>query len=365
MSLTGTPFFVVTLVVMIVAMALLAVVWNRIPGPRPVRFAGRMGATMFSQVTAVVVVLVYVNNTMGPFYESWQDLFGEDDNQSASATNLGGGGGDGISGPAGEKLTFKAYLPGVQTAVAHGRASGVTGSLYVWLPPQYDDPAYAHTSFPVVELLPGTPGTPQAWFGSMKVQDAIKPLMADGKVKPVILVAAKLNVIPGGVDPGCADVPGPGGAKTATWLDRDVPDLIAANFRAAKGPKHWAIMGYSAGAYCAVNLTVQHPNTYHAAVSLSGYNAPDSRLVTGNPALDRANNPFLVLEHEKHQPDIAVLMAGSDQDPGTVPAAKALLSVLHTAGPNQLLTVRFGGHTTNVWRSMLPDALIWLSARLA
>ncbi|SEK78792.1 alpha/beta hydrolase [Streptacidiphilus jiangxiensis] len=364
MSLTGTPFFVVTLVVMLAAMVLLAVVWNRIPGPRPLRFAGRMGATMFSQVAAVVVVLVYVNNTMGPFYESWQDLFGEDANQSATATDQGGGSATGISGPAGEKLTFKTYLPGVKTTVAHGPASGITGSLYVWLPPQYDDPAYAHTSFPVVELLPGTPGTPQAWFGSMKVQNTIEPLMAAGKVKPVILVAAKLNVIPGGVDPGCADVPGPGGARTATWLDKDVPDLIAANFRTAKGPRHWGIMGYSAGGYCAVNLTVQHPGRYHAAVSLSGYNAPDSPLVTSNPALDKANNPFLLLKQEKHQPDIAVLAAGSLQDPGTVPAAKALLSVLHTPGPNQLLTVRFGGHTTDVWRTMLPDALIWLSARL-
>ena len=61
---------------------------------------------------------------------------------------------------------------------------------------------------------------------------------------------------------------------------------------------------------------------------------------------------------------VAVLVAGSAQDPGTVPAGKKLLSVLHTPGPNQLLTVQFGGHTTSVWRSMLPAALLWLSARL-
>jgi enterochelin esterase-like enzyme len=364
MSLTGTPFFVLTVVVMIAAMALLAFVWNRIPGPRPVRYAGRMGATMFSQIAAVVVVLVYVNNSMGPFYDSWQDLFGGDANQATAATNVSGGATGGTKSAPNLKLRFKTYLPGVQTTVAHGPASGIDGSLYVWLPPQYDDPAYANTAFPVVELLPGTPGTPQAWFGSMKVQDALAPLLASGKAKPMILVAAKLNTIPGGVDPGCADVPGPGGAKTATWLDRDVPALIAANFRTAKGPHSWGIMGYSAGAYCAVNLTVQHPETFHAAVSLSGYNAPEAPLVTRNPALRNANNPYLVLEHEKRQPDIALLMAGSAQDPGTIPDARRLLSVLHTAGPNQLLTVQFGGHTTNVWRTMLPDALLWLSARL-
>ncbi|WP_042366920.1 alpha/beta hydrolase [Streptacidiphilus neutrinimicus] len=362
MSLTGTPFFVLTVALMIAAMALLALVWNRIPGPRPVRYAGRIGATLFSQVAAVLMVLVYVNNTMGPFYDSWQDLFGGDANQSATATDISGGatGGSATS----EKLTFRTYLPGVRTTVAHGPESGINGSLYVWLPPQYDDPAYANTAFPVVELLPGTPGTPQAWFGSMKVQDEMALLMAQGKVKPMILVAAKLNVIPGGVDPGCADTPAPGGAKTATWLYKDVPSLIAANFRVARSPHKWAIMGYSAGAYCAVNLTVQHPSVFHAAVSLSGYNTPEAPLVARNPALKNANDPYLILRGEKHQPDIAVLVAGSAQDPGTVPAARKLLSVLHTPGPNQLLTVQFGGHTTGVWRSMLPAALLWLSARL-
>ncbi|MEZ0067839.1 enterochelin esterase-like enzyme [Streptacidiphilus sp. MAP12-20] len=360
MSLTGTPFFAVTLLVLVAAMALLAFVWNRIPGPRPVRYAGRLGATMFSQVAAVVVVLVYVNNTMGPFYDNWEDLFGGAANQSATATNVAGGASNGgAPGQTGEKLRFKTYLPGVLQTTARGSASGVVGSLYVWLPPQYNDPAYAHTDFPVVELLPGTPGTPQAWFGSMKVQDAIAPLLAAGKVKPMILVSAKLNVLPGGVDPGCADVPG--AAKTATWLDQDVPQLIAANFRTAHGARDWALMGYSAGAYCAVNLTVQHPGTFHAAVSLSGYNAPEAPLVLKDPALARANNPYALLKHEKRQPDIALLMAGSAQDPGTVPDAKALLAVLHTPGPNQLLTVARGGHTTDVWRTMLPDALAWLS----
>jgi enterochelin esterase-like enzyme len=362
MSLTGTPFFALTVALMIGAMALLALVWNRIPGPRPVRYAGRIGATLFSQITAVVVVLVYVNNSMGPFYDTWQDLFGGDTDQSATATDVSGGA-TGVHG-SGQKLRFKTYLPGVQTTVARGPASGIDGSLYVWLPPQYNDPAYANTDFPVVELLPGTPGTPQAWFGSMKVQDVIAPLMAQGKVKPMILVAAKLNVIPGGVDPGCADTPPPGGAEAATWLYKDVPSLIAANFRTAKGPHKWAIMGYSAGGYCAVNLTVQHPDVFRAAVSLSGYNAPSSPLVARNPALKNLNNPYLVLRAEKHQPDIALLLAGSAQDPGTIPDARQLLSVLHTRGPNQLLTVQYGGHTTNVWRTMLPGALLWLSARL-
>jgi enterochelin esterase-like enzyme len=300
---------------------------------------------------------------MGPFYESWSDLFGGSSAPPVT-TAVGGGGQHGHGGRSGDgKLHFTEYSPGVMKARTIGARSGIDGSVYVWLPPQYRDPAYAQTSFPVIELLPGTPGTPQAWFGTMRVQDEMQKLMAQGKVKPMIMVSAKLNTLGGNTDAGCADIPGT--AKTATWLAKDVPDLVRSNFRAAKGPDGWGIMGYSAGAYCAVNLTVQHPETFHAAVSLSGYNTPESPLVTRDPSLARANNPYLLLKQAKQQPPVSFLMAGSLQDQGTVPAARALLGVLHQPGASRLLTVQSGGHTPDVWRGMLPEALTWLSARTA
>ncbi|MEY9872271.1 enterochelin esterase-like enzyme [Streptacidiphilus sp. MAP12-33] len=362
MSLTGTPFFVLTIIVTISALVALFVFWNRIPGPRPARVGGRLGLALFSQLTAVVAVMVYVNNSMGPFYESWSDLFGG--SSAPPVTTAVGGGQHGRGGPSSDgKLQFTQYSPGVMKVRTIGAKSGIDGSVYVWLPPQYRDPAYAQTAFPVVELLPGTPGTPQAWFGTMRVQDEMQKLMAQGKVKPMIMVSAKLNTLGGNTDAGCADIPGT--AKTATWLAEDVPTLVRHNFRATKDPAGWGIMGYSAGAYCAVNLTVQHPETFHSAVSLSGYNTPESPLVTRDPALARANNPYLRLKEAKQQPPVSFLMAGSLQDQGTVPAARALLGILHQPGASRLLTVQRGGHTPDVWRAMLPEALTWLSARTA
>ncbi|WP_037608266.1 alpha/beta hydrolase [Streptacidiphilus rugosus] len=354
MSLTGTPFFVLTVVLVIGALTALFLLWNRIPGPQPLRLASRFGLALFSQITAVVMVLAYVNNSMGPFYESWSDLFGG--STTPVTTNAGGGHG-GVSSDG--KLRFTTYSNGVVKSYAYGAASGIEGSLYVWLPPQYNDPAYAQTDFPVVELLPGTPGTPQAWFGTLKVQDEMRKLMASGQVKPMIMVAAKLNVLGGNTDPGCADIPGI--AKTATWLAKDVPALVRSNFRAAKEPTHWGVMGYSAGAYCSVNLAVQHPDAFRAAVSLSGYNAPVSPLVVHNAPLDRANNPLLHLKYAANQPPIALMAAGSLQDPGTVPDARALLAVLRHPGASKLVTVATGGHNPSVWKAMLPEALVWLS----
>ena len=363
MSLTGLPFFVATIALMVLAVVGLFAVWNRIPGPPAARALGRIGITLFSQAAAVLMVLVYVNNSMGPFYDSWGSLFGNDATvQLTGSTAAGGAPVAGIAA-APEKLTFTSYSKGVLKTKAVGPQSGITGSLYVWLPPQYSEPQYAHTSFPVVELLPGTPGTPQAWFGTMKANNELQKLMGEGKAKPMILVSATLNMFGGGNDSGCANLPG--SYQTATWLAKDVPALVKKNFRAATEARQWAIMGYSAGGYCSANLTVQYPGSFHAAVTMSGYNTPDAAIVTRNPALAAANNPYLLLKNAKQQPDIVLLAAGSLQDPGTVPDARALVGVLHHPGPSKVMVLDKGDHTTAVFQTMLPESLIWLSQQIA
>jgi enterochelin esterase-like enzyme len=355
MSLTGRSFFVCTAVLVIVLPVVMLLVWHRVPGPWPVRVAARLSMVVLSQATAVLAVLVWLNNTYS-LYQSWGELFGTG---TGTAT---------VTAPVhlamartGGKLTFTHYKGGILTTTATGPSSHITGDLYVWLPPQYTQPAYRHTDFPVVELLPGYPGSPRAWFDAMGAQTELAAMITAHQVRPMILVAPKMNVL-GFRDPGCADIPN--GVQTSTWLGKDIPALVKQNFRAAHDAGHWATMGYSAGAYCAVNLTVQHPGTFHAAVSLSGYNAPSAGLVMSDPALARANNLYLQLRNAKHQPDIALLMAGSKQDGNTVYAAKSLLSTLHHPGASRLLTVPSGGHNTRVWRAMLPTSLTWISTQM-
>jgi enterochelin esterase-like enzyme len=359
MSLTSTAFFVlcVALVPIVVTGMLLA--WNRVPGPPGVRIPARVGMVLLSQAAAVLAVLVWVNNTYG-LYESWSDLMGDNGQVQMNA------GGPGVPGtPLGAtaaRLKFTPAKGGALKTEATGPRSRITGTIEVWLPPQYDQPAYRDRKFPVIELLPGFPGSPGAWFGAMGAGHEMTALIQSHQVAPMILVAPKMNVL-GRVDPGCADVPGH--SLTSTWLGQDVPALIAHNFRVLPGPKHWATMGYSAGAYCAVNLSLHHPGQFHAAVSLSGYNAPESRLVTQDPALERANNPYLELRDAKRQPDVVLLMAGSYQDSDTVFAANALLHVLHRPGPSRLMTIAKGGHNTAVWKEMEPAALTWISQQIA
>ncbi|MDX6316207.1 MAG: hypothetical protein QOF44_5671 [Streptomyces sp.] len=361
MSLTGTAFFWVTIGLVVAALAGLLVGWNRVPGPLPVRVVARAVMAMACQVTAVLTVLVWVNNTYG-LYDSWADLLGGGNGQVRLATgraDLHQAGGAVTADV--RRVRFTPLQNGVLRTTVTGPRSHITGEIDVWLPPQYDEPAYRRTAFPVVELLPGYPGTPRAWFGAMGAQRELSALIRANEVRPMILVAPKMNVL-GPVDPGCADLPH--GSRTSTWLGVDAPELVKQNFRVAPDAAHWAVMGYSAGAYCAVNLALHHPRTLHAAVSLSGYNAPVARLVTRHPALARANNLYLELRDARRQPDIALLMAGSEQDGNTVYAARSLLGELRHPGASRLLTVTRGGHNTRVWRAMLPTALRWIAGQM-
>lgn len=365
MSLTGTPFFVLTILLVVATVVGLVTVWNRIPGPAPAKITARVGLIVFSQFAAVLMVLVFVNNKMGPFYDTWGSLFGQNASVQMTASGgdgTGGRGGTGASEVSAERLTFSKYNNDVLSATAIGPASRIKGDIYVWLPPQYNEPAYAHTNFPVLELLPGTPGTPKAWFGSMHADTAMKTLMSQGKVKPMILVSAKLNMFGGSRDSGCVNLPG--SYQTATWLAKDVPTLIQHNFRVSRDSKNWGLAGYSAGGYCAANLTVQYPEVFHAGVTMSGYNAPDAAVVLKDPALAAANNPLLLLQRMKTQPDIVLMAQGVQTDGATVADARALIKALHRPGTSQLLTLSTGSHDTTTFIKEMNPMLTWMSKQI-
>jgi enterochelin esterase-like enzyme len=360
MSLTGTPFFLLTVALVLLAVVALVAAWNRIPGPTPAKITARVGLTLFSQAAAVLMVLVYVNNSMGPFYDTWGSVFGQDAVVQGSSADGAGDGGDSL---APQTLHLTQYNSQVLRANAVGPDSRIKGDLFVWLPPQYHDPAYAHTSFPVLELLPGTPGVPQTWFGTMKADQAMVRLMGEGRVRPMILVSARMNMFGGSRDSGCADLPG--GFRTATWLGRDVPALVKHNFRASHDPRKWGIMGYSAGGYCAANIAVRYPDAFHAAVSMSGYDAPDAAVVRRNRQLAAANNPLLVLRSEAVQPDLVLMAMGSRQDPGTVGDAEALVGALHQPRTSRVLTLSQGGHNTGTFITEMTPGLVWMSQQIA
>ncbi|MFJ3308146.1 alpha/beta hydrolase [Streptomyces sp. NPDC086549] len=371
MSLTGTPFLYTTIALSVVALILPLVLWSRTRGPRVLRVAARVLMLLFAQGTAVTLVFVLVNNENN-LYDNWADLLGTG-NHVQQAADLGR---DGTGGIALKKLprvkqTFKeADGPGMHSAGGvrvtqlKGRVSGVNAEVYVWLPPQYNEPAYRHKRFPVVEVLPGYPGSAKAWFGALKAHEQLLPLMKSGQVAPFIMVAPRTTLL-AGVDTGCANTPGEVNADS--WLSIDVPKMVKDNFRADPGAGGWAVAGYSAGAHCAVKLAVAHPDRFRAAVGMSGYNDPigeRNSLAAQSPRARAENNPYLILKKAAVPPRVALYISGESGDGYQAGVALESVAKAPTTVHVVFLPRSAGGHTMALWKPQVTTVFRWLTVQM-
>ncbi|MFE1753091.1 alpha/beta hydrolase [Streptomyces anandii] len=372
MSLTGTPFLYTTIALAVIALVLPFALWTRMKGPKALRAAARALMLLFAQATAITLVFVLVNNSNN-LYDNWADLLGTG-NHVQKAADLGA---DGTGGIAYRKLpkvrqTFtQADGPGMHAAGGvkvtqlKGRVSGVSGEVYVWLPPQYNDPAYKDKKFPVVELLSGYPGSAKAWFGSAKAHEQLEPLMRSGQVAPFILVSPRTNLI-AKIDTGCANIPGTVNADS--WLSIDVPKMVMDNFRTEPAPNGWAVAGYSAGAHCAAKLAVAHPDRYRAGVSLSGYNDPigeRNSLASQNIEVRRANNPYVLLKNYRKPPRVALYYSGEANDGYQAGVAMEQIAKAPTTVRVVFLPRSAGGHSMALWRPQVPTVFRWLTMELS
>jgi pimeloyl-ACP methyl ester carboxylesterase len=343
-GLTSRWFAILLIALSVGAVAAALVLWPRVRGPRALRLVSRVGMIVLCQVTAVFVVMVTVNNQYG-FYASWDDLLGNANS-----------GGRPTAGPSGSPppavpdygAKFTAYSQGFERATVRGWDSGTKGDVIVWLPPQYGKKEFAHTRFPVIEVLHGIPGTPHSFLRGMRLGQIMQDQITAGRAEPAILVLP--TITPDRVNTGCADVAGK--SRVATWLTKDVVKTITHNFRTLPAPRGWAVMGISTGGYCAARLALDHPETFAAGAAL----APD------NPA-DGVRNPLWLARTTR--PDVQLLVESSLQDPESPP--KFADEIAATAQPPTAVTtlrITNGGHNWKTWGRMFPDAFTWVSGRI-
>ncbi|SEN52990.1 alpha/beta hydrolase [Actinacidiphila rubida] len=344
MGLTSIWFAVVLIVVTVGAVAAAVALWSRVRGPRALRVASRIGMIVLCQVTAVVVVMVAINNQYG-FYASWDDLLGDANS-----------GGRPTATPTASPtpavpdyvVKFTPYSQGFEGATVRGWASGTKGDVIVWLPPQYTKKEFAHTRFPVIEVLHGIPGTPHSFLRGMRLGQILEDQISAGRAEPAILVLP--TITPDRVNTGCADVPGK--SRVATWLTKDVVRTVNRNFRTLPAPRGWAVMGISTGGYCAARLALEHPDTFAAGAAL----APD------NPA-DGVRSPLWLAHNTR--PDVQLLVESSLQDPESPPKfADWITAAVQPPATVTTMRIADGGHNWKTWGRMFPDAFTWVSGRI-
>ncbi|MCU1350884.1 MAG: esterase [Acidimicrobiales bacterium] len=265
--------------------------------------------------------------------------------------------------PAGRRASKEGHGVDVREVIA-GPLSGIRRPGYVYLSPQYFDPAWAKRRFPVLYYIHGSPGVAIDTIRGVQIDRAMDHLLADHRVQPFIVVMPDAN---GGYrrDLECQDVLG--GPKDQTYLAKDVVQWTDANLRTIPDRWHRALGGYSTGGFCSLNLAFRHQGVFSAAVSNSGGGEPDhgrytGELFGGRRDLRLANSPVHYLRQIPiPQPMAAYLDCGLN-DHWSFPKSVRLDTILRQRGvATTFHRVAGAGHTFTLWRKNIARSLAWLS----
>lgn len=339
----------------------------------------RVFAACLAFIPAMLFGVAAVNKYYG-YYQSWgalaSDLGGQGASQVTSATSVSHASARQVSAILGSQVNLRAAAEHGQTIrlTVPGKASHLSRTVFVYLPPQYFRAAFSGYRFPVVELLPGFPGSPADWINVVGITSAYSTLLADGApVKPAVLVMPDAN---GGrrVSLQCLNVRH--GPQDATYLSQDLPAYLPHILRVQPQGPAWGIAGYSEGGFCAANLALVYRLRYGAAGVMSGYFSPsDDQL--GNPVhtvnpfgrnlhTRRTNTPRLRITRLPVSATIPQFWLGvGGKDLAGLRAARQFQRLVLARQPGvQLIVVPGGGHTMPTWRALVPSLLEWITPLL-
>ncbi len=240
-----------------------------------------------------------------------------------------------------------------------------TQQVIVYLPPGYA--AHPRRRYPVVYLLHGSPGLPNAILLTIKAGVVEDELVARHKVRPAILV------MPSGSPGRFTDTEWANGVHSAsaweTFLARDVVGAIDRRYRTIRSGNARALAGLSEGGYGSLNIGLHHPREFHVLESWSGYEQADKILsVFGrNPRRLGVNSPARTLPavaRRLRREHVFVWFYSSPSD-RLFRQNVAFDRELRRLGVGHHFSSVPGGHTWRAWRENFPSALLAASERLA
>jgi enterochelin esterase-like enzyme len=342
------------------------------------RAAFRVFAACLAFVPAMVFGVLAVNKYYG-YYQTWGAMAADMTQQGPSAASgvpdvkLAADSRSGtLDGRRGylETAQRRGYL---MRLTVTGQRSHLSRTVYVYLPPQYFQPAYRAYRFPAIELIHGQPGMPQDWITVVGVTHAYDRLLARKRAQPVVLVMPDAN---GGDTISLQCLNQVGGPQDLTYLAVDLPGQIARLLRVAPPGRAWGVAGYSEGGFCAANMALRYPHRYGSAGVLSGYFVPmdnqlggSGRAVSpfgGDDRLREQNTPYDELLNLSAATVLPRFWLGAGAADGPdVACAERFWQQLRPRQSDAPLTLTPGsGHTMTTWRAQVPSMLSWMTPRL-
>jgi len=346
----------------------------------------RVLAACLAFIPAMVFGIAAVNKYYD-YYQTWGALFSDLSGQAQSVPHLAAAGLKRGAGSLQEQIAsssnaaLDAQFGDLFSTTVTGPHSHITRQVYVYLPPQYFQKAYANYRFPAIELLHGAPGEPSTWVNVMNVIPIYLNLLAERKAYPAVLVMPDTD---GGLQYSLQCLNDPHGLQDMTYVGQEVPNWAAANLRVQRPGGTWGITGYSEGGFCAANIGLQYATRYGYVGVESGYFAPDpSQVPAGGKARGKpvdinvfARNKRLldINTPDQYIKNIPVgitvpqfYLAAGAEDVGDVQAAEYFrqLLLLRVANVPPVDIVPGAGHQALVWRSALTPILEWMTSGLA
>ncbi|WP_281860042.1 alpha/beta hydrolase [Salana multivorans] len=235
---------------------------------------------------------------------------------------------------------------------------------WIYTPPGYDATASdgQRSRYPVLVLAHGSPGTSADWFSAGDVAHVLDVLIDEHVIDPVVAVAFDLTGTgPGADDTECLDST-TGGSQVESYLDQVVVPYVDAHY--ATTGTH-VIAGFSAGAYCALDQGLRHPDLYAGIVAIAPYldpgEAATTMLATAAQAQQHDIARYAATIAPAHQP-VAIALLDESQD--EVRAITDVAHELRASGRPVLLHAFPGGHTWTGARGAFPQTLVYVAREL-
>jgi enterochelin esterase family protein len=219
----------------------------------------------------------------------------------------------------------------------------------VYTPPGYE--ASRSRRYPVLVLLPGTPGDENDWTGGGGFAELLfDNLIAAGQMVPMVIVMHASDAL---------DRPG---ARRGDENLRDLEvillnellPLVRQRYRVRTDPRWWAIAGLSLGGEFGMQVGLKHPNVFRSVASLSGSLVPTDVGEAGRSSFEARFGPSLAATYVR---DYRLIWVGCGAEDIFFGGAKAFAERLKSAQIPHTFRQFPGGHSMPVARLELAELL--------
>ena len=227
------------------------------------------------------------------------------------------------------------------------KVTGQTRHIMVYTPPGYD--ADREKRYPVLYLQHGGGEDETGWTRQGKVNFILDNLIAEKKAVPMIVVMEKGYA----TRAGAAAEPKAKGFNFGAFEDvvlKDLIPLIDSTYRTVADRDHRAIAGLSMGAAQAMQIGMNHLDTFSAVAAFSGAGKVDPKTAYGGVFADAAAFDKKVSLLYLHSGTVGL-------DAGIHRGSKALHDMLQQAGSKKVVfrDLEGQGHEWQTWRHAFHD----------